>query len=366
MSQPLLALFIDVPNRRLVASPTSSLPAVLPPCYQGDTLNCQLRFLDTTQSPAADIDYSAASVTVGVGVVGGRPASGTFTVTDTSATQTTSPLPYNSTAQQVQTAIQASLTTNWSEASVSGARGGPFTIQNGQNGSLTALFGTASMWPLSAVSINRLQAGSSSLPEMQTLSLLTLPVALQNTWTASQNPDVLSGQLALNTAAIEEAMGSNASLGASISIKVVPAGGQAFTVYQNNFTIQNDLIDGAPSIPTPGVEYYTTVESDQRYQTGLYVERNSTGASSQHITTTSAGANDVLFLLSGNTSGEVNFTFDNGTFDGQTLTYRTASSLSTITYSSNVSGVPTTSSIFGSGVSLSFMWDADQASWFPL
>ncbi len=201
---------------------------------------------------------------------------------------------------------------------------------------------------------------------MQIVRLNQNPIALQNSWTASFSPDVLTGNLSLDTASIEEVMGNLPCISPTLSIQVIPVGGEAFTVYQRNFTIQNDLIDGAPSIPTPGVSYYTTVESDARYtRQGINVQRNSTGNSAQHIVTTGAGANNILYLLT-NANGTINFTFDNGTFDGQTITYTVNSSVSSITYSGNVTGVLSPDYIGGGGATISFMWDALHSVWIPI
>jgi hypothetical protein len=78
-------------------------------------------------------------------------------------------------------------------------------------------------------------------------------------------PLALTGNLALNTAGIEEAMGDNNSITETLAIQVTPSGGNPFTVIQEDITIYNDLIVGAPSVPTPGVSYWTTVQSDARY-----------------------------------------------------------------------------------------------------
>jgi hypothetical protein len=373
MSQPQISLFIDVTNRKLVRSSTSTVPAIMSAAYQGDTLNLSLRFMEATGSnpPYTDIDYSGAAVTVAVGNTAAKPTVGSFTITDTSANQTTYPLPYNVTASIVQETIQAFLTTNWSTATVYGGTGGPFTITNGINGAQSPLIGTSlTLEPASSVPITSLQDGDTHLPAIQYVQLSVNPIALQDSWTSSFDPDVLTGLLSLDTSSIEALMGNNDSICTTFSIKVVPVSGSPFTVFQNNFTIKNDLILGAPSIPPPNVSYYTTVESDARYKgQGVFVERDSTSSSTQHVTTTDAGDNNILYLIS-EAADTVNFTFEDGTFDGQTLTYRISTSatppVTTLTYSDNVAGVADPDTIFGDGALLSFMWDASNTVWLPI
>ena len=367
MPQPQVTLFIDVQNRQLVRSATSTVPALLPVAYQGDTLNLTLRFLQATGTtpPYTDIDYSGAAVLVAAGEIGTKPTEGFFTITDTSASQVTSQLAYNATAAQVQTAIQAALTTNWSSATVLGANGGPYTITNGSNGVQTALIGTpVSLSPVSSVPITTLQAGTDTLPQMEYVQLSVNPVALQDTWTASFSPDVLTGTLSLATSGIEALIGENPFVCTSFSIQVTPSGENAFTAYQGNFTIENDLIVGAPSAPAPSVSYYTTTESDARYNSGVYVERNNTGDTDLSVSLDGVGARNVIYLLTDNESGTADFTFDNGTFDGQTVKVKTATSLNTVSYSDNVSISGVTSIYAGS--SLTFAWDADNTVWIPI
>lgn len=370
MAQPLVSLFIDVENHQLVKSFTSTAPAILPVVYQGDTITMALRFMQATgvkNAPYTDLDYSGAAVTVAVGDIGAIPTAGHFTIADTGASQSTASLPYNATAAQVQTAIQTALTTNWSTATVLGPNSGPWTITNGSNGVQTALIGTpTTLAPSSSVVITTLQVGDSSLPAIEHVRLSVNPIALQNTWAASFSPDVLTGDLSLATAAIEESIGNSPCIAPSLQIKVIPVGGEAFTVYQRNFVIQNDLIDGAPSIPVLGVSYYTTVESDSRYNKGIFVERDATGHTAQHVITAGAGGSNILYLLS-NAPDTVTFTFDNGTFDGQTITYYTSTALASISYSENVAGV------LGDGddsitaeTSLSFIWNGSNSVWFPI
>lgn len=368
-----ITLYVDVDNHKLVQGTASAIATRLPCLYQGDTLSLVLRFMTptgVTSSPYQDVDYSGASVIVAIGNGNQQPVTGTFTVTDSAATQVTAAIAYNALASDVQAAIQAALTTNWSTATVYGPQGGPWTITNGVNGSKPMLLGTSlNLYPLSSASFNEVQAGTESEPEIQMLTLEQSPVTLQDTWTANTDPISLSGTLPLNTAGIENILQEQPSVELTFAIKVTPAGGQTFTAYQGPVVINNDLILGAPSAPTPGVEYYTTSQSDVRYLSKLYLLRNSSGSTSQHITTSSANGSNVLYLMS-NCPSSCAMTFDNATVDGQMVILRMALATDltpiTLTFSFNVSGMTSSAPYYGAGVSLYFVWDNENSVWFPL
>ncbi len=140
-----LSLFIDIENRVLVSSFTSTAGVALPFLFAGDTVNLSMRFLKPTGNPSApytDASLSGAAITVAIGHLNRRPTSGYFTLVDTDAGQTTQSLSYNAPAATVQAAVQSALT-NWSAATVLGHVGGPYTVTNGVTGSQTPLVGSA-------------------------------------------------------------------------------------------------------------------------------------------------------------------------------------------------------------------------------
>ena len=142
-------------------------------------------------SPYTDADESTATVEVGIGTVGGLPTSGTFTISDPDATQTTGAIAYDASPAAVQAAIQAALTTNWSSATVTGTNGGPYTITNGSNSLRSALvFATAGLAPASQALVTVQQAGSGTTPSIQYTRLQLSPIAYNDTWTATPAPTV--------------------------------------------------------------------------------------------------------------------------------------------------------------------------------
>lgn len=192
---PLVQLFFDVQNKQLVRGFNNTIQAGFPNCFQGDTLTLQMRFMNPTgnqQVPYVDVDESAAFVQVAIGTIAGLPLAGTFTITDTLATQTTAAIPFNASASTVQSAIVAALTTNWSTATVTGSTGGPWRITNGVNGAQSALLviGTAALSPASQAQIEQEEVGTGSTPAIQWFKLQLSPVAYQDSWTAFPAPAV--------------------------------------------------------------------------------------------------------------------------------------------------------------------------------
>lgn len=192
---PLVQLFFDVQNKQLVRGFNNTIQAGFPNCFQGDTLTLQMRFMNPTgnqQVPYVDVDESAAFVQVAIGTIAGLPLAGTFTITDTLATQTTAAIPFNASASTVQSAIVAALTTNWSTATVTGSTGGPWRITNGVNGAQSALLviGTAGLSPASQAQVEQEEVGTGSTPAIQWFKLQLSPVAYQDAWTPFPAPAV--------------------------------------------------------------------------------------------------------------------------------------------------------------------------------
>ncbi len=192
---PLVQLFFDVQNKQLVRGFNNTIQASFPNCFQGDTLTLQMRFMNPTGNqsvPYVDVDESAAFVQVAIGTIAGLPLAGTFTITDTAATQTTAAIPFNASAATVQSAIVAALTTNWSTATVTGSTGGPWRITNGVNGAQADLLviGTAGLSPASQAQVEQEEVGSGSTPAIQWFKLQLSPVAYQDSWTPFPAPAI--------------------------------------------------------------------------------------------------------------------------------------------------------------------------------
>lgn len=177
-----LKLFIDTQNRRLVQAFDTTAAFIVPAFYLGDTgLSYEVHLLAPAASssigrPYEYISPTGATIDLALGLIDQAPTGGTFTLTDSSGSQTTAAIAYNASASTVQTAIRAALTTNYGSCTVTGNDGGPWTIDRVTTGTIVALGGTGtSLSPDSFVGIAELRPGTVSLSSRQRVRLLQQP-----------------------------------------------------------------------------------------------------------------------------------------------------------------------------------------------
>jgi hypothetical protein len=246
-----LPLSIDVQNRVLIAG--SALP---PQVYFGDTLDLVLSFFtpgSTAPTVYTPLDLSATTITAQIGVVAGRPYIGNFTLTDPSASQTTSSTPWNSSAFNIQSVIDVGLTTNWQTATVTGPNNGPWVVTNGANGALTLLTGASvSLEPTTSVQVTRLQAGTSAQPEIQLIQLVEQAFAVSGSFTAgSGTPPVMTGTLTLSSAALLQMLCRFLSNTFSLQILSVDASNNQQTLFQGQIKIGASVSTAITGVPMP-------------------------------------------------------------------------------------------------------------------
>ena len=182
--------------RSLVTAPAEFLDF-----RRDDALDVELHFLE--ENPAADrepslplkyVDPTGWTVKVGVGTIDAVPTGGTFTLTDSAASQTTSGIAYDASAATIQTRIRADLSTNFSSATVSGSAGGPWTIDRVTTGAFATnpTGSSAALTPSgSKVVVINTEDGTSSLSEKWQLSLSrALPIYKESGWSALASASV--------------------------------------------------------------------------------------------------------------------------------------------------------------------------------
>ena len=100
---------VDVENKRLVSSFTSTRTTTPESAVFGDTPDISVRLVESNEASNATpwryVDLTGTSIRVAIGNPGGDPTSGTFTLTFSG--DTTSALDYNATASEVDTALNA-------------------------------------------------------------------------------------------------------------------------------------------------------------------------------------------------------------------------------------------------------------------
>jgi hypothetical protein len=178
-------LFIDLTNRRLVASETNSAPVGLATFTKGDTGAFNLYFLEATgviNRPFEVVDKSSTSVKLGIGSRLGVPETGTYTLTF--GGDTTSALDAAATAGAIETALNAlSAISSAGGVTVTGELADHFTVRfttAGTQGSITA--DVSQLIPDTVAVIDERIAGSASVKEVQEIQLRLTPAVFQDSW----------------------------------------------------------------------------------------------------------------------------------------------------------------------------------------
>jgi hypothetical protein len=175
-------LFIDLTNRRLAVSETNSAPAGQINFTKGDNGAFNLYFLQATGiiNRPFEVVTQPGTVKFGIGSRTGVPQSGTFTLTFDG--DTTAPLPFNATAEQIQSAIEDQFGTPPIVA-VSGSIDRTFTIRFLNEGAQPLFSADVSqLIPDTVAVIDERIAGSASVKEIQEIQLRLTPAVYQDSW----------------------------------------------------------------------------------------------------------------------------------------------------------------------------------------
>ena len=179
-------LFIDLTNRRLVASETNSAPVGLANFTKGDNGAFNLYFLESTgviNRPFEVVDKASSSVKLGIGSRTGVPETGTYTLTF--GGDTTSAIDAAATAGAIETALNGlSAISSAGGVSVTGELSDHFTVRfttAGTQGSISA--DVSQLIPDTVAVIDERIAGSASVKEIQEIQLRLTPAVYQDTWT---------------------------------------------------------------------------------------------------------------------------------------------------------------------------------------
>jgi len=181
MAQRTLNLLADTNTGRLIASPAATVSGVLPPLIFGDSVPLNVRLVEPNpgggiDAPWRDIDLDGKTIRVGIGQPGGKPSSGTFTLTY--GANTTASLPFNATAAQVATALNALASIiSAGGVTVAGTTGG-YRIAFVSSGARTAITAdTDALYPASQFVAIIAQEGDAGTEEVVLGTLKTQPAA---------------------------------------------------------------------------------------------------------------------------------------------------------------------------------------------
>jgi len=190
---PSLVLFVDEVNKAFVRAFSINIPQTVGPLTQGNTYDVAVRFMNSTNTvsnPFTDVNHDGDTIQIGVGVLNEAPNSGTFILADGGApTVFTAPLAYNITAAALTTALNAvAAITSAGGVDVSSpanaGAGGPWNVTWRTAGARDLLVAdTDLLAPLSGARIDRVKTGDVSTREVQSISLIQVPAAFQDTFT---------------------------------------------------------------------------------------------------------------------------------------------------------------------------------------
>ena len=194
MAAPVI-LYLDTTNKVIRASfLTFQQPAQGLTWEAGDLVPLQLHFLQVNPSsgtpgqlPFSYIDPATVlPVSLAIGTIGLLPTAGTFTATY--GANTTAALAYNITASALSTALNAlASVTSAGGVVVSGNAGGPWQITFNTPGVISTVFSInpGDLNPPSQGIVGVAVTGAPGIQEIQVISLIQNPAALQNIWTAT-------------------------------------------------------------------------------------------------------------------------------------------------------------------------------------
>jgi hypothetical protein len=244
----ILNLYVDQQAQQFVQGFTNSLPlASFPESVIGEPLDANIFFLNQTgvsSTPYAYANNSSLPVALLIGVVAGTPNLGSFCLTDGSNVST--PIFWNYNAVQVQQAM--STVSTWTNPTVTGPIGGPWTIVNGVNGTLPVLISTLNeLEPASSVIISQSATGNSTSPAVNLVRLVMNPIANQTSWTNTGSPTyAFSGTVTINALMLQQIFGTFLQGQPTLSVQL-----NGITLATTTLTFLNSLLPTGASF-TPG------------------------------------------------------------------------------------------------------------------
>jgi len=186
MPSPSLVLWVDSAKSNFVAEWQSTLDAADLTLRQGDNLGIELHWVkrvSTTGSIMDEVEWPAsANITMAVGRLDAPPTAGTFALSY--ASETTSELPYNATAQQVEDALNL-LTGISTDGGVTVTKiATTYRIVWDEDGvpSSTLTVDSNDLTPTSTVAIGNARTGTSTLRQIYQIHIKQSPVAVCTEW----------------------------------------------------------------------------------------------------------------------------------------------------------------------------------------
>jgi len=238
----------------------------LPPALvAGNKRNIEVYLIDSAGNYDARSGASNYALSIGAGPIAGTPSSGTFTLTD--GTATTPALAHNASAQIVEDALNAlnSSAGPFSQlVDVTSTYDGNYLVKFRTTGAVAALSGDASeLSPQSAVVVDEARAGDGSTKEQQFIRLLRQPAIFQDSFTQIANG--WSGELSANNARVLELMAGRNTIVIPLDVELTETGNEPETIARGNMLLSNEVINPASIDPANLAQLLTQALGDARY-----------------------------------------------------------------------------------------------------
>ena len=195
MPNPALTLFVNSDKNLLLQGWQSNSQAIAPILKQGDTVGIELHWVRdsaTNTSTMTEVAFSPSStISLAIGLVEEPPTFGTFTLTFGSGE--TTPLDFDATALEVQTALNALATITAVGGVTVSLQGRSYRIFFNTAGVLSDAisFKENDLFPTSSIGIIEARAGSASARAIYQVHIKQSPVAYTETF-INQDPAVAS------------------------------------------------------------------------------------------------------------------------------------------------------------------------------
>jgi hypothetical protein len=253
-------------SRAFVKSTSEPTTNALPPALvAGNKRNIEVYLIDSAGNYDARSGASNYALSIGAGPIAGTPSSGTFTLTD--GTATTPALVHNATAQAVEDALNAlnSSAGPFSQlVDVTSTYDGNYLCKFRTTGAVAALAGDASeLSPQSAVVVDEARAGDGSTKEQQYIRLLRQPAIFQDSFTQIANG--WSGELSANNARVLELMAGRDTIAIPLDVELTETGNEPETIARGNMLLSNEVINPASIDPANLAQILTQALGDARY-----------------------------------------------------------------------------------------------------
>lgn len=190
MASRSLRFVIDTENGRLLPGFRSVVSTIVPRFTVGDQVPVEVYLCRGSGVTLQEVPFPAGCVLrLGVGEVNQSPTAGTWNLTFDG--DTTSALPYNATAAQVQTALNALASVTAAGGVTVEKVGDAYSIAFNTAGDQVAITGSpGSLVPLSSIAVQTLQEGTVYLPEVVLVQVKVRPIAFTETFTDLPAPAI--------------------------------------------------------------------------------------------------------------------------------------------------------------------------------